>query len=181
MPARGKITSLPPEIKADFDRMLVERNFSGYDEVADWLNERLAAAGLEITVSRSGVHRYGQGFAERLAAIKIATEQARAISETVGDDAGHMNDALISLVQEKLFDVLVNLQMDDQEQFGKVFPKLGVAVARLSRASVNQKKYMAEARKKADAAVAKIEEKLTERKLDPATLRAVREEIYGIF
>jgi hypothetical protein len=181
MPQRSKILQLPAEIKAELDRKLVAGNFSDYDQLTEWLNGRLEDTGMEISFSRSGLHRYGQGFAERLAAIKIASEQARAISEVVGDDAGHMSDALLSLVQEKAFDVLVNLQTSDSEEFAKVFPKLGLMVARISRAAVGQKKWMAEVRKKADAAVEKIEERLTERKLDPATLKAVREEIYGIF
>jgi hypothetical protein len=183
MPQRSKILQLPPEIKAAFDLRLAKGNFCDYDEITAWLNGELAAAGLEITVSRSGVHRYGQGFEERLAAIKIATEQARAISEVVGDDEARMSDALIALVQEKAFDVLVNLQTEDQEMFGKIFPKLGIMVSRLSRASVAQKKWQAETRKKAEQAVENITKKAAgggRKQLDPETKRIIKEEIYGI-
>lgn len=91
-----------------------------------------------------------------------------------------MSDALISLVQEKAFDVLVNLQTEDPVAFAKIFPKMGIMVAKLSKASVDQKRWMAEVKKKAEKAVENIEEKLKSQKLDPEALRVVREEIYGI-
>jgi len=173
MPRRSKILDLPPEVKGELDRRLITGGFCGYDALAAWLQEQ----GYDI--SRSGVHRYGQGFEDRLASIRIATEQARAVSEAVGDSEGRMNDALIALVQEKAFDVLVNLQTEDPESFAKIFPKLGLMVAKLSKASVDQKKWMADMRRKAERTVESIEKRVGST-LDPEALRIVREEIYGI-
>lgn len=181
MPARSKILQIPLEIKAELDRKIVEGNFCNYDEITAWANERLEEQGLELILSRSGVHRYAKGFEGRLAAIKVATEQARAITDAVGDDEGKLSDALISLVQEKAFDVLINLQTDDPEEFARIFPKLGTMVARISRASVNQKKWMAEAKKKAEKAVENIVQKAAKKSLDPETMRIIKEEVYGIF
>lgn len=178
MPARSKITQLPPEIKAEFDRKLIERGFSDYDGIVGWLNARLAASGCEVSVSRSAAARYGQGFENKIAAIKIATEQAKAITDAVGDDAGKMGNALISLVQEKAFDVLVKMTDLDPDEVD--FNKLTVAIAKLNNASVAQKKWQAELQKKAEKALVNIEEKLKTQKLDPEALRVVREEIYGI-
>ena len=174
MPQRSKIIMLPPEVKDELDRRLVSGSFAGYAGLAEWLQEQ----GYEI--SRSAVHRYGQGFGERLAAIKIATEQARAISETVGDDMGQMSDALISLVQEKAFDVLVNLQTDDPEMFGKVFPRLGLMVARLSRASVGQKKWMAETREKASSTADEVVKVAKTGGLSEEKAEEIRRKILGI-
>lgn len=118
-----------------------------------------------------------------MAAIKVASEQARAVSEAVGDNEGVMNDALISLVQEKAFDVLVNLQTADPVAFAKIFPKMGIMVAKLSKASVDQKKWAAEARKKAQDAVKNIEAKTAaggKKSLDAETMRIIKEEVYGI-
>lgn len=173
MPSRSKITQLPDDIKRELDRRLIGGNFSDYRALAEWLRDQ----GFEI--SRAAIHRYGQAFEDRLAAIKIASEQARAVSEAVGDNEGAMNDALISLVQEKAFNVLVNLQTEDPETFAKIFPKIGVMVAKLSKASVDQKKFAAEIRKKAERAVENIEVK-TKKTMDPELFRIVREEIYGI-
>lgn len=140
MPARSKITLLPPEIKAELDRRLIEGSFAGYDALAEWL----AAQGVEI--SRSAVHRYGQEFEARCEAIKVATEQAKAIVGVVGDDEGNMNEALIRLIQQLSFDILIKNQDEDMTA---ILPKMGVMVAKLSKASVDQKKWAAESRKKA--------------------------------
>ncbi|MBP8980838.1 MAG: DUF3486 family protein [Syntrophobacterales bacterium] len=178
MPRRSKITQLPPEIKAKLDRMLFDRSFANYDEIAAVINAELADTGYEITISRSGLHRYGQAFEERLAAIKIASEQARAVSEAVGDNEGVMNDALIGLVQEKAFDVLVNLQTEDPKAFAKIFPKLGIMVAKLSKASVDQKKWMADARKKAlEEAAASIEATAKQEGVSSETIAKIRRDV----
>lgn len=174
MPRRSKITQLPPEIKAKFDKLLIEKCFSDYEGIAAWLQEQ------GYDVSRSAAHRYGQEFEEKMAAIKIATEQARAITEAVGDSEGLMGDALTSLCQEKAFQVLVKMQEIDPENID--FTKLTVAVSKLNRAAVDQKKWQAETKKKAERAVENIESKAGAKKsLDPETMKIIKEEIYGIF
>lgn len=70
--------------------------------------------------------------------MKLATEQAKAISESIPDDAGAMNDALIRLVQQKAFDTL--LKMEE----GAPMKEIGLMVARLSNATVKQKQWQVE-------------------------------------
>jgi hypothetical protein len=172
MPARSKITGLPDEIKAALNHRLVRTGFCNYDEIAKWLREQ----GFEI--SRSAVHRYGQNFEDRLSAIRIATEQAKAVAEVVKDDEGAMNEALISLVQEKAFDVLINLQNEDQEEFRKIFPKMGIMVSKLSKASVDQKKFAAETRKKALAEAADAVEATARKEgVSPETIKKIRRDV----
>lgn len=172
MPARSKITLLPPEIKAELDRRLITGAFAGYDALAEWL----AAQGVEI--SRSAVHRYGQEFESRCEAIKVATEQAKAIVSVVGDDEGNMNEALIRLIQQLSFDILIKNQDEDMTA---LLPKMGVMVAKLSKASVDQKKWQRDTREKAVQAVKNIETKAAGKKsLDPETMKIIKEEIYGI-
>jgi hypothetical protein len=174
MPARSKINLLPDDLRAELERRLITSGFSNYDAIAQWLREQ------DQDISRSAVHRFGQDFAAKCDAIRIATEQAKAICATVGDDEGNMNEALIRLIQQLSFDVLINNQDAD---VAALLPKMGVMIAKLSKASVDQKKWTAETRKKAAAAVENIEKKTAEsgkKSLDPETLRIIREEIYGI-
>ncbi len=171
MPARSKIFTLPEEVKAELDKRLVAGGFSDYGTLAAWLQEK----GFEI--SRSAVHRYGQEFEAKLAAIKIATEQARAITEAVGDDQGMMGDALTRMAQEKAFQVL--MKMEAENIAGDVYlPHLGRMVAELNKSSIAQKKWMAEIREKTKKAIENIEQKA--KKLTPEDLKVIREEIYGI-
>lgn len=170
MPKRSSILQLPEEIRDELNRRLVANSFSGYQGFSDWLGE------LGFEISRSSVHRHGQQFEEKLAAIKIATEQARAIADAAGDEEGKMNDALIRLIQQKAFDTLVDLQEDKDG----ILPKMGIMVARLSRASVGQKKWQAEVRGKAREAARKISKELKKRGLSEEAAEAIKKDILGI-
>jgi hypothetical protein len=151
MPARAAIYQLPEQIKAELDKRLIKGGFADYTGLAAWLKEQ----GCEI--SRTAVHRYGQKFETRLAAIKIATEQARAISEAVGDEQGVMGDALTRLCQEKAFKVLVDMEDPDPEKVD--ISKMGIMIARLNRASIAQKKWMGEFKGKVSQTLSEAKEK----------------------
>jgi hypothetical protein len=170
MPARSKIKCLPEDIRAELNRRLQASAFSGYSALEVWLQE------LGFEISRSAIHNYGQEFEEKIFAIKVATEQAKAVVEAAGDEEGAMSEALIRLIQKKAYDVLIKTQDDAN------LPKMGTMIARLSHAAVSQKKWMAEVKGKAKQALQNIEEKTKSGKksLDPETLRIIREEIYGI-
>ena len=174
MPQRSAVTQLPDEVREDLDRRLIKSGFANYQGLADWLTEQ----GYEI--SKSSIHRYGKQFEERLSAIKIATEQAKAIASVAGDEEGAMNDALIRLVQERAFDVLVNLQNDNPDDFAKIFPKLGLMVARLGRASVQQKKWQTEVRGKAEKAADEITDIVKSGGLSDEKAKEIRKKILGV-
>ena len=164
---------LPEDIRAEFERLLINRNFSDYAGFEAWFR----AKGYEI--SRSAIHHFGQDFEAKCEAIKIATEQAKAIVATVGDDEGNMNEALIRLIQQLSFDVLIKNQ---DAEIGDLLPKMGVMIAKLSKASVDQKKWQRDMKEKAVQAVKNIETKATtgKKSLDAATMKIIKEEIYGI-
>lgn len=173
MPQRSAVNQLPEATRKQLEQKLLKGGFSDYQGLADWLNEQ----GYEI--SRSAVHRFGQAFESRLNALKLATDQAKAIAAASQDDEGDMNEALIRLVQTQTFDILVALNDEDA---AANLPKIGRMVAELARASISQKKWAAQAREKMDAKFAELEAAANGGKatLDIATLKRVREEIYGI-
>ena len=165
---RSKVTQLPKEVKAWLDQALVAGNFSGYEQ----LEQELAARG--CTVGKSSLHRYGQQFEERLRAVKLATEQARAISESIPDDAGAMNDALIRLVQQKAFEAL--LKMEE----GAPMKEIGLMVARLSNATVKQKQWATEVRAKAAAVADEVETLAKKGGLSAEVMERIKRGILGI-
>jgi len=130
---RSSVELLPDEVRQELEKRLIQGGFAGYVALAEWLNEQ----GFEI--SKSSVHRYGTKFEDRLRALKVATDQAKAIAEASEDDAGAMNDAIIRLVQTKTFELLVELETDD-----KSLPRIGQMVAKLAQAAVRQKKWAKE-------------------------------------
>ncbi len=140
MPPRSKIqTVLNDEDRKALNARLVKSGFADYSEHAEWLAER----GYEI--ARSSVHRYGQDFEDRLNRLKLATEQARTIVEASPDDEGMMSDALTRLLQEKLFTVLQDMEVDPDKVN---IASLGKAIADLNRANISQKKWQQEYREK---------------------------------
>lgn len=171
MPARSAVQQLPEEIRTELDRRLVASGFGGYEALSAWLGEQ----GLEI--SKSSLHRYGSAFEKKLGALRIASQQAKAIAEAVGDDQNAMGEALVNLAQEKAFNVLMEMDIDPE---GQDFSKLTRSIAELNRAAVQQKKFAEEVRAKVEAKFKSLEEGATAKGLDAETLRQVRESIYGL-
>ena len=168
MPPRSKVATLPAEVKAWLDQALAENNFSDYEALAQELTERGYA------ISKSALHRYGQNFEERLSALKMASEQARAVVAAAPDEEGAVNEALMRLVQEHLFKLL----MSECDQID--LPKVAKAVAELGKASIAQKKWQAEVRAKAEAAATEVEKIAKKGGLDAETVAEIRREILGV-
>lgn len=148
MAPRSKVDVLPEEVRDELGRRLVANGFGGYEELEAWLAER------GHRIGKSSLHRWGSRFEDRLGALRQVTEQARVIVSETGDDEGAVNEALIRLVQEKAFSLIMEMKVDPEEVD---LPKLIRSIADISRASVNQKKWAKEERRKMAAeAAAKI-------------------------
>lgn len=140
MPKRPKVLELPQELRAWLDQALIANGFSDYKQLAD----ALAAQGHQV--GKSSLQRYGSVLERRMAALKLATDQANAIVKASPDDEGAMSEALIRLTQEKLFNVLLELDVDPASVN---IAKLTKSIADLARSSVTTKRYAAEAREAA--------------------------------
>lgn len=171
MPPRSKVEQLPEGVRAELDARLIQAGFSGYRDLAEWLT----AQGFEI--KKSALQNYGAQFEERVAALKMATDQARAIVAESPDDEGAMSEALMRLTQEKLFTVLMEIQVDPSKVN---LNSLARSIAELGRASVTQKKYVQEVRERALAA-ADAAAKIAKRGgLSGAAVTEIRSAILGI-
>jgi hypothetical protein len=171
MGQRSRIELLPDEVLAELNERLVKGRFAGYVELAEWLTGK----GFEI--SKTALHRYGQKFEDKLAALKLATDQARAVVDAAPDDDGAMNEALMRLIQEKLFGILRDLNIDPKKIN---IASLVRAVAEFTRANVAHRKYRAHVREKATAAAATVAKLAKKGGLSKATAAEIRREILGI-
>ena len=137
MPPRSKVHSLPPELKEWLDNELMARGFSNYEQLAADLNARGAQ------VSRSALQRYGSPFEKKLAQLKLAGEQARSLVDAVPDEEDKLGAAVIRMTQEKIFNLLMELDINPEEvDVNKLFKN----AAEIGKASVNQKRFSMEAR-----------------------------------
>jgi cell division septum initiation protein DivIVA len=170
MPQRSKISLLPTEIRVELERRLITSGFSNYSKIAQWLREQ------DVDISRTAVALYGQKFEDKIKAVKDATDMAIVLTDRVGDDAGKMNDAIVRMYQEKLFKVFAEMKDLDSESID--FIKLGRAIADVNRSSLSQKKWLAEARKKAiEDAANSIEETAKQEGVSPATINKIRRDV----
>lgn len=172
MPPRSKVTKLPPEVKAWLDQALINNSFSEYRFLADELKSR------GFSISKSVLNEYGQDFEERLKALRMVTEQARAVVQASPDDDGAVNDALVRLTQEKMFGLLMEMEIDPESVD---LAKLARAVAELGKASVAQKRWQVEARKQALQDAASAAERVAKKTgLSAEAADELRREILGI-
>jgi hypothetical protein len=144
MPPRNKIATLPKAVKACLDTALAEQL------------QRLRSPGQRVaaqffSVSKSTLHRYGQDFESKLSALKVASEQARAVVVAAPDEEGAVNKTLMCMIQEHLF----NLSITKDKPFD--LAKVAKDVAELGEASVTRNKWQTEYREKAEAAASRVE------------------------
>ncbi len=158
-----RIKRLPTALRAELDLRIARHDFSGFRDLKSWLRQR----GYLITTDK--VQRYTDKLEEKLAAVRMAREQARAIVEASGDDDVDMNQALLRLVQQHLFTVLVDLNRVDFNRAN--LPALARSVGGLARTSIEQRKY-------ADEMRAGLAEKVAAAKeaVEKATARGLTEE-----
>ena len=138
MPARAKIKMLDLKLRAELDRRLIDGSFSDYLGLAAWLSKK----GCKIT--GAAVQRYGSAMERKLGALRIATEQARAVVEASGGADDLVNEGLMRLVQGDLFKVLVELRDADRKTVD--VNALARNVASICRSSVHMRKAAEEMR-----------------------------------
>lgn len=176
MPPRSKVSGFPKAVKEWLDQALVEGNFAGYEKLRD----ELKARGHEI--SKSGLHRYGQKFEERLSALKLVTEQAQAVVAAAPDEDDAVNQALVRITQEKLFSLMMDLEIDPKTVD---IAKITKSIADLSRSSINVKKFRAEVEAETRKRIRqeqndKLESGIKARGMGPEMAEWLRREVLGM-
>jgi len=175
VPARSAINELPDELRADLEKRLVQGSFSDYRGLAQWLNDN----GYEI--SKSALQRYGSKFEQRVAQLRLATSQAKAIVDASPDDENAVNDSLMRLTQEKLFSFLIETEVEIGEAVTPaVLAKIARAVADTGRATISQKKWLVEIRAKVEATAATVATIAKKGGLGKGAADQIRREILGI-
>lgn len=171
MPPRSKVHALPKAVKAWLDGALIEGNFAGYEGLADELKAR------GCDVSKTAVHRYGQAFEERLATLRLVTQQAKAVVEASPDDDDAVNQALIRVTQEKLFTVMMDLQIDPKQVD---IAKITRSIADLSRSSTASKEYANKVKLRAKEAATDVAAVAKKAGLTDEAVAEIKKRILGV-
>lgn len=179
MAPRSSIATLPEHIRREFERRLIENGFSNYTELAAWLHEN----GYQI--SRSAAHRYGSKIERRLRAIKESTEAAKLIVANADDEHDSRSEALMALLQNQLFEALVDISEKDSEELAPearfdLLSEGGKRIAGLISASTRLKEYQAKTREKAKQAADEVAKAIKKGGLSEETAEQIRKQILGI-
>jgi hypothetical protein len=175
MPRKGTVDRLGPEVRDAIGRLLDQGRT--LDEILAHLE------GMSVEISRSALGRYTQ----RIAAAGEKVRQSQVISEAVirrfGDGPENRAARLnIQLLQTAVFDLLMK---DETEADAETALKLSKALSNLATASRAdaeiveraEKRAAERAKKEAAAAVDRAGKAMN---LDPAVLKRIREEMYGL-
>lgn len=174
MACGSTIDQLPSDIKSWLDDELLRHACKDYTGLAKLLNER------GCRISKAVIGQYGAAVELRQQVLRASIAGAKSLLEIDVDDEMVMGQALVSLVQQKLFELLMGLEESDMDpvQLGR----LTRAVADLSRADLQNKKYAAEVQARVAARMQEMagESGRGGRKLDKETLDYVTRQIYGV-
>lgn len=179
MPRRSVISQMPEDQRKALDKQIIARGFGGYRDLEEWLFDEFG-----IELSYVSIHAYGKDLQRKLEAIKTSTNAAMAIAEAAPDDADMRSNAVISLIQTEFFNLLVNLEeaneAKDQNERMKLLALVSDGFGKLTRASVIQKQWMAEIKRKIEAADKKITEIGRKAMITPEVLQTIRREVYQL-
>lgn len=163
MPPVSKIAQLPPHIRDWLHKAIVGRGFGDIVALTEELNALCKEGGVAISVGKSAVGAESQRVKRAQEAIAATTRQMQLIADSARDDSDKRGEALNALVSEGMFEaLLVAREAEAEPDMGKrigLMNKAALAAARLSTASVRQRRWRQEVeertREAADA-VAKI-------------------------
>ena len=153
-----------------------------------WVRERIGVPREEVSTQATTVaelvtelrareDRYDLAFSD-LSALRVATQQAQAVAETVGDDESALGDSLVRLCQEKVFSLL--LKVDEIDVKDLDLPKMARAIADLNRSAVQQKKWQIDLRRQVADVASAVTDEVKERGLVDQFAEQIRAKILGI-
>src|SRR5260370_14755727 len=98
---------LAGEVRTEVERRIVERAFSGYQDLAEWLQ----AQGCHI--AHDSVQRHGSRLQQRIEAMQRLTHEAQAITAAAhqGDDT--VVDVTIQLIQQRVLAMLLDSERSE--------------------------------------------------------------------
>ncbi|MBW8017075.1 MAG: DUF3486 family protein [Planctomycetes bacterium] len=180
--AHSSIDRLPKDLQETLRRMIIDNeypfDFSGeqegkpkYEDLVDYCRQ----AGHKV--SRSAVGRYGRSI-RVLARMKEAGVLAREVMSGLSDENASQTQKAVA---EMLTAIVIETAANDDSLTPKQLRELACTVKDCTAIAIKSEQYVkSQIEKKAKAAVKKITEIAGKKQIDPETLKAIREQIYGI-
>lgn len=158
---RSAVSRLPPELRDELDRRLIEGGFSDYSGLTEWL------AGNGYEIGRSAVHRHGSQLERRIEQIRIASEEARAIEAAVEDDGEAIAFAVLTQAQVMLH----RIAMAAEDGNAQLACQQARALADLTRAGISLRRERKLGRQEGIEAAAAAVDKAAGNMTEPMTVQ----------
>lgn len=176
---------LPEEQRAWLEATLKESGFSGYEQIADALNEKLAESGSAITIGKSAVHSYGKEYSEY---VKLQAEASSWAEGWMGEqglgDEAQRHSVLFQMLTTVAFKV-----MKEQMLEGEVDPKdlhfMGKMLKDIMSSAGLREKMLEGERARVAKEVRKevateLEKQATDLGMTSDTIAAIKREVLGV-
>lgn len=180
MAKRSKVDALPSTVLDDLNGKLIERGFSGYEELATWLKD------LGYDISKSALHRHGSAleaeFEEAMADARRTRALARAAREAGDEDDGALLESASGIMQDNLLRLSLKLKNSgaEPEDAAKTLSLISRAFADIGRFDIARQKWQSEVRAKAESAAEAVEKIAKKGGLSAAAVTEIRSRILGI-
>lgn len=177
MGKRGFASQLPPDLREELDRQIVDGRLS-VDELWTWLKDR------GVEVGRSSVHRHMQSVEEVSAQMREAREAAQAIVGQLGPDAaeGKIGQLLIEVTQNIAFKIArERLTREDGPGLGmEELMFLTSSIQKLTSAQATDQARIAKIRaEEAKSAAARAEKAMKSKGMSAETVDFIRRAVLG--
>lgn len=180
MARRSKVSALPPEVLDDLNAQLIQRGFSGYEELAAWLKS------LGYDISKTAIFRHGSAleteFEEAMADARRTRALARAARESGDTDDGALLESASGIMQDNLLRLSLKLKSSraEPEEAAKTLSLISRAFADIGRFDISRQKWQAELRAKAMVAADAVEAIAKKGGLSNEAMDQIRRGILGI-
>lgn len=180
MAPRSKISFLPPDVLDDLNSQLIQRGFSGYEELSAWLKS------LGFDISKSAIHRHGseleQEFEEAMTDARRTRALARASRESGDHDDGALLESASGIMQDNLLRLSLKLKNSDAEpeDAAKTLSLISRAFADIGRFDISRQKWQSEVKAKAAAAADAVSIKLRRGGISEDVIKQIEDEVLGI-
>jgi hypothetical protein len=151
---------LPPHMRKQVERRMLAKRFSDYEGLAEWVRQQ----GYDI--SGDSLWRYGKSLKREFTATQFSLLQARMLAAQAPDHKGRLMQALLQVVQQKLFSALAQEEAINHAEI----TRLVHAVADLGRVSFAHQRRTAEVRRRKKARRRREEDALIARDLQELLL-----------
>jgi hypothetical protein len=184
VPQVRKMAKLPPDMRQWFERACVERAFGDIEGLTEELNELMKRAGIAVSIGKSAVGAESLRLKRAQESIAATTRAMQLVAQTAQDPADLRGETLNAMVAEGMFEAMLDLreaeaEPDPAKRIG-LMNKAALATARLSTASVRQRRYRAEVEKATKAAADAVGRLASAGGLSHDQVSAIRAQILGI-